>query len=157
MGFLGYLNIPVSGMTAQRLRMEVIAQNVANATTTMTEDGGPYVRQVTLFNEARSFKNFDTRKHSFGEILNKTLAERREIKYRGVLVTAVVKDDQTPLTPVYDPSHPHADEDGYYYLPNVDVAEEEMDSMAASHSYENNYAVYETLVSMAQRALSMGK
>ncbi|MDR0223364.1 MAG: flagellar basal body rod protein FlgC [Oscillospiraceae bacterium] len=157
MGFLDHLNVPVSGMTAQRLRMEVIGQNVANATTTMTEDGGPYIRQITLFNEARTFKNVKARRSGFGEIFSKTLAERREMKYQGVLVTAVVKDEQTPTTPVYDPSHPHADEDGYYYLPNVDVAEEQMDAMAASQSYENNYAVYDTLVAMAQRALSMGK
>jgi len=157
MAFLESLNIPVSGMTAQRLRMEVISENVAKATVTRTEDGTPYRRQITLFGESKDFKNFNVRKHAFGEILNKTLAERREQKYKGVLVTAVVRDEQTPLTPVYDPSHPDADEDGYYYLPNVDVAEEEYDAIAASISFDNNYAVYQTMVSMAQRALSMSK
>jgi len=157
MAFLAHLNTPVSGMTAQRLRMDVISENIAKATITKTEDGGPYIRQITLFGENQDFKNFNTRKHAFGEILNKSLAERREMKYKGVLVTAVVRDEQTPPTPVYDPSHPDADEDGYYYLPNVDVAEEEMDLLAATHSFENNYAVYETLIAMAQRALSLGK
>jgi flagellar basal-body rod protein FlgC len=163
MAFLAHLNTPVSGMTAQRLRMDVIAQNIANAVTTETEAGGPYRRQITLFNERSGFANIRHRRpsihhESFGEILNMTLAERRELKKnRGVEVTAVLKDELSPLTPVYDPSHPHADEDGYYYLPNVDVAEEQLDLMAATHSYNNNMAVYDTLVSMTQRTLSMGR
>ncbi|MCL2633529.1 MAG: flagellar basal body rod protein FlgC [Oscillospiraceae bacterium] len=158
MAWLEHLNAPVSGMSAQRLRLDVITQNINNATSTMTESGGAYVRQVTLFNEAKSYKNIDvhSRRRSFGEILNMTLAERREVKYNGVLVTAVVKDTNRPLKPVYDPTHPHADEEGYYYLPNVDVAEEQMDALAASHSFNASAAVYDTLVSMAQRALSLG-
>lgn len=157
MSFLGYLGIPVSGMTAQRLRLEVIGENIAKSDITRTEDGGPYRRQITLFGEDKTFKNFDVRKRVFGEVLNKTLEERREMKYKGVVVASVVRDEETPLIPVYDPTHPDADEDGYYYKPNVDVAEEELDAMAATQSFDNNYAVYQTMVSMTQRALSMGK
>ena len=76
-------------------------------------------------------------------------------KNKGVLVTEIV-EDETPLTPVYDPTHPDADENGYYYLPNVDVAEEEMDAMAATRSYEANLAVLNAVKSMAQTALSIG-
>jgi flagellar basal-body rod protein FlgC len=147
-------------MTAQRLRLGVISENIAKATVTETEAGGPYRRQVTLFNEAQTFKNVRTGRGSrpFGEVFEMTLAERREMRNRGVEVTAVVKleDEDSPFTPIYDPSHPHADENGYYYLPNVNVAEELLDSMAATQSYFNNLAVYDTLVSMAQRALGMG-
>jgi flagellar basal-body rod protein FlgC len=158
LGFMPSLNIPVSGMTAQRLRLDVISQNVANAITTRTDDGGPYRRQITLFNEVRGFSNVDTtRNRRFGEIFEMTLSQRRAQRNQGVHVTAVIKDEQRPFTPVYDPTHPHADERGYYYLPNVNVAEEQLDSMAATQSYLNNLAVYDTLVSMAQRTLSMGR
>jgi flagellar basal-body rod protein FlgC len=158
MAFLSRLNTPVSGMTAQRLRVDVITENVAKATVTRTEDGGPYRRQMTLFAEAREFANVNTRRpRQFGEIFEKTLAERRQLRDKGVLVAAVLKDEQTPFTPVYDPSHPHADEDGYYYLPNVDIAREQLDLMAATQSHANNLAVYDALVSMTQRALSMGR
>ncbi|MCL2037211.1 MAG: flagellar basal body rod protein FlgC [Oscillospiraceae bacterium] len=160
MAFMSQLNIPVSGMTAQRLRMEVIGENVAKAQVTQTEAGGPYRRQITLFSEIRGYKNVNTsRNRRFGEIFEMTLAQRREQRNAGVQVAAVLKleDEDSPFIPVYDPTHPHADEDGYYYLPNVDVAEEQMDSMAASQSYLNNLAVYDTMVSMAQRTLSMGR
>jgi flagellar basal-body rod protein FlgC len=156
--FLRHLDAAVSGMTAQRLRMDVINHNINNSITTQTEAGGPFRRQVTLFAEVREFENINTRRNRrFGDILELTLAERRQQRLGGVTVAAVVKDEETPFTPVYDPTHPHADEDGYYYLPNVDVAEEQLDLMAATHSYLNSMAVYDTLVQMAQRTLSMGR
>ena len=146
------------GMAAERLRLDVISQNVANAKTTRTEDGTPYRRQVVLFSENKGFNS----------VLEETIAKRKEkiaggvpantvsaTKNKGVLVTEIV-EDETPLTPVYDPTHPDADENGYYYLPNVDVAEEEMDAMAATRSYEANLAVLNAVKSMAQTALSIG-
>lgn len=156
--FLSYLDAAVSGITAQRLRMDVINQNITNANTTRTESGEPYRRQITLFAENKGLKNINPRKRrAFGEVLEMTLAERRQTKNKGVTVLAVVKDNETPLKPIYDPTHPHADEDGYYYLPNVDVAEEQLDMIAATHSFQNNVAVYDTLVQMAQRTISMGR
>ena len=160
MAFLSSLNIAASGMAAERLRLDVIAQNVANATTTRTEDGTPYRRQVVLFSENKGF----------GSLLEETIEKRKQqiqsgtftsgplytAKNKGVLVTEIV-EDETPLTPVYDPSHPDADENGYYYLPNVDVAEEEMDALAATRSYEANLAVLNAVKSMAQTALTIGQ
>ena len=138
MAFLSSLNIAASGMAAERLRLDVISQNVANAKTTRTEDGTPYRRQ---------------RKEKIaGGVPANTVSAT---KNKGVLVTEIV-EDETPLTPVYDPTHPDADENGYYYLPNVDVAEEEMDAMAATRSYEANLAVLNAVKSMAQTALSIG-
>ena len=158
MAFLSSLNIAASGMAAERLRLDVISQNVANAKTTRTEDGTPYRRQVVLFSENKGFNS----------VLEETIAKRKEkiaggvpantvsaTKNKGVLVTEIV-EDETPLTPVYDPTHPDADENGYYYLPNVDVAEEEMDALAATRSYEANLAVLNAVKSMAQTALSIG-
>jgi flagellar basal-body rod protein FlgC len=157
MAFMSRLDVPVSGMTAQRLRIDVISENIAKATVTRTESGEPYRRQLTLFSENRDFKHVDTRgRRQFGEIFERTMAERRTLRNKGVLVHAVVKDMETPLKPVYDPAHPHADEDGYLWLPNVDIAEEQLDLMTATHSYNNNLAVYDTLVQMTQRAMSMG-
>jgi flagellar basal-body rod protein FlgC len=158
--FLPHLTIPVSGMSAQRLRMEVIGHNVANATTTRTESGEPFRRQVTLFNEVRGFRNIDVRDRNrpFGEILRMTREQRREIAAnRGVVVQAVIEDTETPFTPVYDPTHPHANEDGYVLMPNVDIAEEQTDFLAASQSFLNNLAVYDTMTNLAQRVLSMGR
>lgn len=156
MAFLSNLDISVSGMVAQRLRLDVIAQNVANADTTRTAEGGPYVRQVVVFSENKSFANIDTSDPtSFKDILSMTLAERQEKKYSGVSVTQVV-DDPTPSTPVYDPTHPDADEDGYYYLPNVDVEEEEIDALAATQSYNANLTIYNSLKTLAQKALTIG-
>jgi flagellar basal-body rod protein FlgC len=157
--FLPHLTIPVSGMSAQRLRMEVISHNITNAATTMTESGEPFRRQLTLFGEVRGFKNVQARQRNrpFGEILNMTLEQRRELNTnRGVQVFAVVKDEETPFTPVYDPAHPHANEEGYVMMPNVDVAQETMDMMAAQVSFLNNVAVFDTLTNLANRALSMG-
>ena len=65
--------------------------------------------------------------------------------------------DPTPLTPVYDPSHPDADENGYYYLPNVDVAEEELDFVAATNSYNANLTIYNSMKKMLQKALTIGQ
>ena len=159
MAFLSSLNISASGMSAERLRLDIIAQNVANATTTRTEDGTAYVRQVVVFRENKGFDS----------VLDEVIEKRRQFitsgtaantisaaKQKGVLVTEIV-EDETPLTPVYDPSHPDADENGYYYLPNVDVAEEEMDALAATRSYEANLAVLNAVKSMAQQALSIGQ
>ncbi len=159
MAFLSSLNIAASGMAAERLRLDVISQNVANAKTTRTEDGIPYRRQVVLFRENKGFDS----------VLEETIAKRQQqletgivggplyaAKNKGVLVTEIV-EDETPLTPVYDPSHPDANEDGYYYIPNVDVAEEEMDALAATRSYEANLAVLNAIKSMAQTALTIGQ
>lgn len=169
MGFLNNLDIAVSGMSAQRLRLDIIAQNVQNATTTRTSDGTPYRRQVVVFSEDDGYKNLGIRefidrkarnlpaaKTGFGSVLEMTLAQRRERGTHGVVVTEIW-EDPTPFTPVYDPSHPDADEDGYYYLPNVDVEEEQLDALLATNSYTANLTIFNSLKSMAQQALTIGR
>ena len=99
----------------------------------------------------------------FATVLGKRLEEYRGLAgrgrtqtFEGVLLTEVV-EDQTPPTPVYDPTHPDADEDGCYYLPNVDVAEEEIDMLAATQSYSANLTIFNSLKSIANKALTIGK
>lgn len=158
MAFLSCLDISTSALVAQRLRMDVIGQNIANAKTTKTETGEAYRRQLVVFAENKPYKNIDTRsrRREFGEILSMTLEERHEKRYAGVQVLEIV-EDETPLTPVYDPSHPDADEEGYYYLPNVDIVEEEIDMMAATRHYEANHEVLSAMIAMANKALTIGK
>ncbi|MBQ3843316.1 MAG: flagellar basal body rod protein FlgC [Ruminiclostridium sp.] len=166
MAFLSNLDISVSGMIAERARMDVIAQNVANADTTRTAKGGPYVRQNVVFTENRTYRrapDVSLTSIEFATVLGKRLEEYRGLAgrgrtqtFEGVLLTEVV-EDQTPPTPVYDPTHPDADEDGYYYLPNVDVAEEEIDMLAATQSYSANLTIFNSLKSIANKALTIGK
>ena len=169
MGMFTAFNINASGLTAQRYRMDIISENVANANTTRTEDGTPYVRQVVVFTEDTTYDNlnisdFVKRKTEtivngnmpFSSVLQMNMSDRRKRTGNGVVVTEIV-EDETPLTPVYDPSHPDADEDGYYYLPNVDVAEEQYDWIEATNSYTASLTIFNSAKKMAQRALSIGK
>ena len=104
-------NINASGMTAQRYRMDVISENVANANTTRTEDGTPYRRKVVYFEEKGA-------QASFGNCLNNVM---NGYTGSGVKVTGVYEDTTTEMKMVYDPSHPDANEDGYVYYPNVNI------------------------------------
>lgn len=152
-------------MIAERTRADVIAQNVANADTTRTANGGPYVRQCVVFTENKGYTASPDAKSAieFRTVLGAKLEELRGLAGRkrtqnmeGVLLTKIV-EDPTPPTPVYDPTHPDADEDGYYYLPNVDVAEEEIDILAATQSYNANLTIFNSLKSLANKALTIGK
>jgi len=161
MAFLSQLDISVSAMAAQRLRTEVIQHNIANAQTTNTGDGTPYRRQIVVFAENRPFQNMrlgrdPINNRAFGSILEMTLEQRRQRQLAGVTVTRIV-EDPTPFTPVFDPTHPDANEEGYYYRPNVDVAEEIMDLMAATRAYEANLTIFEEMKNMTARALTIGR
>lgn len=170
MGFLNSLDITVSALSAQRLRMDVIAQNVAGANLTNNEDGEPYRRQVVIFAEKKdktniSVKDFVRRKSQslaaegsgFSSVLQMTMSERKAGGMAGVEVTDIWQDDQTPFTPVYDPTHPNADENGYYYISNVDVEEEQFDALAASRSYEAQLTIFESRIALYEKALAIGQ
>lgn len=143
MSFLTSLDIGKNALSAQRLRLDIIAQNIANAETTKTSDGGPYRRQLVVFEEKKSFKNI------LGE-------KRGQISYDGVTVAKVIKDE-SPFVPVYDPTNPDADEDGYVNMPNVDTTEETLDLLAATRSYDANITALNAVKAMASRALQIGK
>jgi len=116
MGLFDALNVSASGMSAERLRMDVIASNLANANTTRGADGQPYRRQEVILQE---------KSPSFGEVLG------------GVMVAGIV-NDPTPPRRVYDPGHPDADKDGYVTMPNVNPVTEMVDLITSSRGYEAN-------------------
>lgn len=148
MSFLNSLNISGSGMTAQRLRLDVISSNIANIQTTRTENGQPYRRKMVVLEE---------KKESFKDVMQEALNGEDPYKdSQGVRASAIV-DDQTELMSVYDPTHPDADENGYVQMSNIDLVKETADAMAASHAYQANITAFNTTKLMAQKALEIGK
>ena len=146
MSIFNSFDINASGLTAQRFRMDIIAENVANANTTRTEDGTPYVRKVVTFEEKGEAKAFSRIFHS----------ELNKRKQGGVKVGGVYKDTWTQANMVYDPSHPDADENGYVTYPNVNIVTEMTNLIDASRSYEANATAFGASKSMANRGLEMG-
>ena len=135
-------NISASGMTAERFRTDLIAENVANVNTTRTEDGTPYRRKIVTFAE---------RGTTFRDLLSKT---RRAYGGNGVKVTRVLEDEETDYIMKYDPAHPDADENGYVTYPNVNIVTNLID---ASRGYEANVTAFNAIKSMAQSGLQVGK
>ncbi|MBP5660222.1 MAG: flagellar basal body rod protein FlgC [Lachnospiraceae bacterium] len=147
MGMFTSFDINASGLTAQRYRMDIISENVANANTTRTGDGTPYVRKVVTFQE----KGKQT---PFSRVLNKSMD-----KYsgEGVKVGGVYKDTVTEMNMVYDPSHLDADENGYVLYPNVNIITEMTNLIDASRAYEANATAFNASKSMAMKGLSIGQ
>ncbi len=139
-------NINTSGMTAQRFRMDVISENVANATTTRTADGTPYTRKIVTFRE----KNVTP----FSRILDNT---REALLGNGVKVSSVSEDTESDYVMKYDPSHPDADENGYVSYPNVNIITEMTNLIDASRSYEANVTAFQTSKAIALKGLEIGK
>ncbi|MGN1119553.1 MAG: flagellar basal body rod protein FlgC, partial [Oscillospiraceae bacterium] len=139
MAFLSALNIPLSGMTAERFRMDIISQNVAMADNVGTTADEAYKRQMVVFGEDKSFKSILRTKLGTGET-----RFHKYIQYKGVQAVEVV-DDPTPAEPVYSPNHPLADEYGYIYESNVDVATEQLDAIEASNMFDANKAVFDVV------------
>ena len=138
--------VNASGMTAERYRMDIISQNVANANTTRTADGTPYVRKVVRFAE----KGTQT---PFSRILNERLDH---YSGRGVKVVSVENDSWTQMNIVYDPSHPDADENGYVTYPNVNTVTEMTNLIDASRSYEANVTAFNASKNIASQGLNLG-
>ncbi len=138
-------DINSSGMTAQRYRMDIISENVANANTTRTEDGTPYRRKVVTFQEKGSQTNFS-------HVLNKATD-----KYSGTGVKVSVVHDYmtTEMNMVDDPSHPDADENGYVTYPNVNIITEMTNLIDASRGYEANATAFEATKSVALKGLNL--
>lgn len=147
MSIFSAFNINASGLTAQRYRMDIISENIANANTTRTADGAPYRRKVVTFAE----KNSHT---PFSRVLN-TATDR--YSGDGVKVDGVYEDTQTDMTMVYDPSHPDADENGYVMYPNVNIITEMTNMIDASRAYEANSTAFNASKAMAMKGLEIGK
>ena len=140
------LDINTSALTAQRFRMDVISENVANVTTTRTEDGTPYRRKIVTFRE----KNVTP----FSKVLSNT---REAYLGNGVKVSKVSEDTESEFVMKYDPSHPDADENGYVSYPNVNIITEMTNMIDASRSYEANLTAFETSKAIALKGLELGK
>lgn len=147
MSVFNTMNVSASGMTAQRLRMDTLSQNIANMNTTRTDNGGPYRRKITIFEEINSNKNFSN-------ILNRYLGEYSD--FGGVKVRKVV-EDKSPFISLYDPTHPDANADGYVLMPNVNPLEEMTNLISANRSYEANVTAFNSNKSMLAKALEIGK
>ena len=140
MNLLDTLQISASGLTSQRVRLQTIASNMANARTTRTEDGGPYRRKLPVF-ESRPLD-------PFGDALEQAMSEP--------VVTEITEDTAPPVR-VFDPGHPDADADGYVAYPAINLMEEMVDLMTTSRSFEANTKVVETTRQMASEALNIGR
>lgn len=143
MNLFASFDLSASGLVAQRIRMNTVASNLANAQTTRGPDGGPYRRLDPLFHTA-TLVGSETA--SFDAALGREL--------QTVRVAGVVRDDRPPRI-VFDPKHPDADPRGYVRLPNVSAVEEMANMMTASRSYEANLMALQTARSMAQKALNL--
>lgn len=146
MGFFNSINVSASGLTAERLRMDLISENIANANVTRTASGTPYRRKVAVFRAQES--------NSFEQLL--TAASGRTSSGNGVEVAGIA-EDQSPFKKEYNPNHPDADADGYVSLPNVEVVNEMINLISASRAYEANITAVNTTKSMAMKALEIGK
>jgi flagellar basal-body rod protein FlgC len=145
MRIFGSIDTAASGLTAERLRMDLISNNIANASSTRTVDGGPYRRQMPVFapRESESFANLFSR-------------AQNQLSTEGVRVVGITKDS-APFKKVYDPHHPDANKEGYVDLPNVNVVSEMVDMISSSRSYEANVTVINAAKSMAMKALEIGR
>ncbi len=145
MSFFSAMNISSSGLAAQRVRMNVLSSNLANAQTTRTEEGGPYKRKDVVFAatpEGNQFENFLD--ESFGTQL------------KNVKVVNIHTDTNAPRR-VFDPSHADADKDGYVEMPNIQVMNEMVNMIAATRAFEANTTALNSAKQMATKALEIGR
>jgi len=140
MNILDTLRISASGMSAQRVRLQSISSNIANARSTSTETGEPYRRKMPVFKAITH--------NPFGSEIDKNLSR--------VEVVDIAKS-QEDFRQVFDPAHPDADEEGYVRYPNVDILYEMVDMMTTSRGYEANTSAVETTYQMANLALEIIK
>ena len=144
MNFLDSMTISATGLSAQRLRMNLISSNMANVNTTRTETGEPYRRKDVIF-EAEQKSSFEAE-----------LDERMNQASNGVRVAGIVEDNK-PFVEKFDPGHPDADDNGYIRLPNINVVEEMVNMISASRSFEANATAVRATKDMAGMALDIGR
>ena len=146
--FLG-IDTSASGLTAERLRMDVISNNIANANTTRTENGGAYHRRYVVFTPR------ERQAETFENALKNAMGAGQKIG-DGVRASMIAEDtSQGPL--VYDPGHPDANADGYVEKPNVNMVTEMVDMITAHRAYEANSTVINAAKAMALKTLEIGK
>jgi len=145
MNFFDAIQTSSSGLTAQRVRMNLISRNLANVNTTRTASGEPYRRKDAVFAATGTPTSFRQ------ELRNQLATPGAEVKVIGIV------EDQRPALVKYDPGHPEADAKGYVKLPNINVIEEMVNMMSATRSYEANIKAVQASKSMAMKALEIGR
>ncbi len=162
-GLLNAIDVSSRGLSIQRSKMNVVAENIANAETTKTEKGGPYRRQQIAVSEEKVNTNFNSQLKQAGLKLNKTSSGHMASRTHSVKGNArmsdvnmkVVEDGSETFKLVHDPSHPDADADGYVKYPDIEVVTEMVDMMSASRAYEANTVAISTAKKMAEQALDI--
>ncbi len=145
MNLLNALDASGTGMSAQRLRMNLISSNLANLNTTKTKEGTPYIRKDAVFEAVQPTGRFDS-------ILKSSI----DRTIPGVKVSKIIEDDR-PFLEKYDPGHPDANEKGYVLMPNINIIEEMVNMISASRSFEANATAVRTSKEMAMAALEIGR
>ncbi len=139
------LDIAASGLSAQRINLNVISMNLANINTTRTPEGGPYRRKEVIFRAAPIKWPFDN-----------LMRSELESQVKGVKVNRIVEDN-TPFRRVYDPGNPDADKDGYVLYPNINVVEEMANMLTSLRSYEANLSTISSIKTMLSQALQIAR
>jgi flagellar basal-body rod protein FlgC len=145
MDFFDSITASSSGLSAQRLRMNLISGNLANANTTRTKEGGPYRRKEAIFAAQPLEQSF-----------KKILTERQNKQLAGVKVVRIYEDPNPPVMK-YDPQHPDADDKGYVAMPNINIMEEMVNMISATRGYEANVTALKAAKDMAAKALEIGR
>jgi flagellar basal-body rod protein FlgC len=154
MGLYTSIEVSATALSAERLNMDVIANNLANANTTRTPEGGAFKRQLAVFAQKPDATPADPG-NSDDSSLN-PLSNSQNTAQNGVEVVSIIKDS-TPDRLVYDPTHPDADANGYVHMPNIDVVKEMVDMIAASRAYQANVTAIQEARSMGSAAMNLLK
>ncbi len=143
MSVFNSMKINASGLTLERLKMDIASTNIANVNTTRTEEGGPYRRKEVVFQESL----LNARNNITGQMEKKSF---------GVKVTEIMEDDEN-FKIIYDPNHPDADEDGYVMMPNINMVDEMISLIKTQRSYEANITALNTSKNILKKALEISK
>ena len=149
MGLFDALNISASALTAERVRMDVTAENLANAQTTRGADGGPYRRKEVVLQQAATRPDFGA------QLRTAMVGAGAAGSTPGGVQVAAISEDAAPGRMVYDPGHPDADARGYVTMPNVDSVTEMVDLISASRSYEANVTAMQASKQMFAKTLEL--
>lgn len=162
-GIFRAIEISSSGLSAQRQKMNVVSENIANAQTTRAADGGPYKRQQVKFNEDPDYAPFgqvlnratvSLRRTKSDHMVNQSRSSSRRDNVSPVAAETFVDPNQEPRR-IFDPSHPDADAEGYVAMPDVNIVTEMVEMMVASRGYEANITAVESAKTMAEKAINL--
>ena len=142
MSVFSSMQINASGLTVERLKMDLISTNIANINTTRTDEGGPYRRKTLLFEENLNLER-------------SRLTNKIENKSQGVRVVGIGEDEDFKI--IYEPDHPDADEDGYVNMPNVNMVDEMIALINTQRTYEANVTALNVSKSILKKALEISK